>query len=332
MNQHIKFPSIEQFRHIVQHVRSNAQYHGVPVPTVRFTGTVKLHGSNHAVCQDWSGEIYTQSRERLTTPLDDNAGSSAWTHANLDKFKPVFDRVHQLVSVNEETIQIFGEWCGGNIQKGVGMSHLPKQFIVFGIRVSKDSDHQLFLVDDLVKQACGSDLDCILNYQTWELDIDFNRPELAQQKLVEITESIEKDCPVARQQLGSDYIGELIGEGAVWTAVFANQTIRFKVKGTKHSSSKVKTLAAVDIERVNSINEFVDSVVTESRLKQGLEHVPDRDVKNIGAFIKWVVGDVIKEEMDTMLANGFTTKDVSSKIANAARTWFLCPTYDQESV
>lgn len=323
MIEHIKFPSIEQFRSIVRHVRDNAKYHGVPVPTVKFTGSAKLHGSNHGVCQNWVDEIYTQSRERLTTPLDDNAGSSAWTHANLDKFRPVFDRIRQLVDVNEETIQIFGEWCGGNIQSGVGLSKLPKQFIVFGIRVSKNSDHQLFLSDDLVKQACGSDLDCILNYQTWELDVDFNNPEIAQQKMVEITEQVEKDCPVARQQLGLDYEGELIGEDVVWTTTFNNQTIRYKVKGEKHSSSKVKTLASVDVERVNSINEFVETVVTENRLRQGLENTPSREPAHTGAFIKWVVGDVVKEELDTMVASGFTTKDVTSRIAAVARQWFL---------
>lgn len=323
MIEHIKFPSIEQFRTIVRHVCDNAKYHGVPVPTIKFVGTCKLHGSNHGICQNSAGEIYTQSRERLTAPIDDNAGSSAWTHANLDKVRPVFDRIRQLVDVNEDTIQIFGEWCGGNIQSGVGLSKLRKQFIVFGIRVSKDAAHPLFLSDELVKQACGSDLDCIFNYRTWELDVDFNNPELAQQKMVEITESVEKDCPVARQQLGVDYQDELIGEGVVWTAVFNNQTIRYKVKGQKHASSKVKTLASVDVERVNSINEFVDSVVTENRLRQGLEHVSEREPMHTGAFIKWVVGDVIKEELDTMVASGFTTKDITGRIAAVARSWFL---------
>ena len=41
-----------------------------------------------------------------------------------------------------------------------------------------------------------------------------------------------------------------------------------KVKGEKHSSSKVKKLASVDVEKLNSIKDFVDYAVTESRLEQ----------------------------------------------------------------
>ena len=74
---------------------------------------------------------------------------------------------------------------------------------------------------------------------------------------------------------------------------------------------------------MGSIAEFVSSVVTANRLQQGLEHVPAREAQHTGTFIKWVVGDVLKEESDTMEANGFTTKEVTGKIATAARSWFL---------
>jgi hypothetical protein len=324
MTQHIKFPSIEQFRNVVKQVRENSKYHGVANPTLTFTGTVKLHGTNHAVCQNWVGEIYTQSRERITTPENDNHGSSAWTHDNRGIFRWVFDNVREVLDVgDDDVIQIFGEWCGGNVQKGVGLQHLPKQFIVFGIRVSKDSESQVFLDEWCVRSACKDLLTTIYDFPMWKLQIDFNYPELAQQQLVGITNLVEQDCPVARKLLGPDFAGELIGEGVVWSTEFRGSTIRFKVKGEKHSSSKVKTLAPVDVERMNSIQEFVDSVITPSRLNQGLENVPSRDVSNTGAFIKWVVADVIKEESDTMEASGFTTKEVTSKLANAARIWFL---------
>ena len=45
------------------------------------------------------------------------------------------------------------------------------------------------------------------------------------------------------------------------------------MKGTKHSVSKVKTLAPVNVEKLNSIQEFVDYSVTRVRFEQGLSEV-----------------------------------------------------------
>lgn len=325
---HISFPSIDQFRNVIKYVTDNAKYHNEPRPVLTFTGTVKLHGTNHAVCMAPNGEIYTQSRERITAPGDDNAGSSLWTFEHLDTFKKLFSEIiltrsnDDLVEI-EDTIQIFGEWCGGNIQKGVGINYLPKMFVVFGIRISKDSDSQKFLTDAEVVRVCTGLLMTVHEFQSWKIDIDFNFPERVQAQLTALTEAVEKDCPVARQLLGKYYEKELVGEGIVWTTIYKGNTIRFKVKGEKHSASKVKTLAAVDIEKLESIREFVASVVTEARLTQGLEHVEAREAKYTGPFLKWVMSDIFKEESDTMIGNGFTSKEVSGPMSTAIRQWFL---------
>lgn len=322
--QHISYPSTKQFRDVIRQIKDTAKYHGEGLPTLRFTGTIKLHGTNHSVCFAPSGEMYTQSRERITAIGDDNAGSSAWSHANKALFARLVCRVYDKYTVStEDTVQIFGEWCGGNIQKSVGLNKLPKMFVVFGIRVSKDSDSQEFLPQEAVQSVCDQICTTIYDFPIYKLDIDFNFPERSQEVLIALTTQVEKDCPVARQLLGQDFPEELIGEGIVWSTVYKGITIRFKVKGEKHSSSKVKVLAPVDVEKMESIREFVASVVTESRLTQGLEHVESREAKHTGAFIKWVMGDIFKEEMDTMLASGFTNKDVTSTAAASIRKWFL---------
>jgi len=60
------------------------------------------------------------------------------------------------------------------------------------------------------------------------------------------------------------------------------------------------SIAEVDIEKVNSINEFVEKVVTDNRLNQGLEYLKEQhldfEVKNLGTFFKWVAEDSIREE------------------------------------
>jgi hypothetical protein len=99
------------------------------------------------------------------------------------------------------------------------------------------------------------------------------------------------------------------------------------VKGEKHSSSKVKTLAAVDVEKLNTIKEFVDYSVSESRFNQALENIfPNNepiDVKKMGDVIRWVVNDVIKEEMDTMVENQLEPKEINKYISSKVREMFF---------
>ena len=119
----------------------------------------------------------------------------------------------------------------------------------------------------------------------------------------------------------------MIGEGIVWTAEVKGVVHRFKVKGEKHSSSKVKTLASVDVEKLNSIKEFVDYAVSESRFNQALENVfPNSepiDVKKMGDVIRWVVNDVIKEEMDTLVENQLEPKEINKYISAKVREMFF---------
>ena len=99
------------------------------------------------------------------------------------------------------------------------------------------------------------------------------------------------------------------------------------VKGELHSSSKVKTLAAVDVEKLETIQKFIEYVVTESRVNQAIENVfPNSeplDVKKMGDVIRWVVNDVIKEEMDTMVENNVEPKEINKYISVKTREMFF---------
>lgn len=90
---------------------------------------------------------------------------------------------------------------------------------------------------------------------------------------------------------------------------------------------KAKTLIAVDTEKVNSIAECVDKIVTENRLNQGIEHLKMNGLEvipqNLGTFIKWVTSDAIREELDTIVESGLEPKEVGGAIAKYAREWFL---------
>lgn len=325
------FPSINQFKDVIKQVRKRSEYNNVPYPILTFNGTVKLHGTNAAIIYSPDGEIYAQSRERLIDPVQDNAGFASWVHSQREELQDLFKSLSGLVA-NGEYIQIYGEWCGGNIQKGVGISKLPKMFVVFGIRVSSDPSVNLSKDWENVGTALNHNTQYkveqmynIEDFKTYSISIDFSEPELAQQTLQELTLEVENDCPVARTFL-SETEEVLIGEGIVWTCT-TDATLKFKVKGEKHSSSKVKTLAAIDVEKVASIDEFVEYAVTINRLEQGLTKLQEKgleqDSKNTGEFIKWIMQDIIKEELDTLVDSGLTLKDVQGKICNKARQFYL---------
>jgi hypothetical protein len=134
---------------------------------------------------------------------------------------------------------------------------------------------------------------------------------------------------------GSIYI-ELIGEGIVWSCVgtqdpisFNFSDLTFKVKGPKHSDTKVTTLAEVDIEKVNSIRICAELVATPHRFEKAIaylqEQYPRQDVfdnRYIGEYLKWLAQDIIKEETDTILGNDLDVKDVNKHAGILAKKWF----------
>ena len=343
MKKLIKFPSIEQFRSVVATVLRQYNFAGLdengdaiydttkPKPTLKFKGTVKLHGTNAAVSGNLSDGIWAQSRENIITVEKDNAGFAFFVESNKELFTELIATVftNNNIDMLENTVTIYGEWAGGNIQKGVGITNIEKSFFIFGVKVTPHTTTEeetkskpAYWVDYSYLRSPENRIYNIDDYPTWEIDIDFNMPQLVQNKLSELTLAVEEECPVAK---AFGFSG--IGEGIVWSTTLNGNVHRFKVKGERHSSSKVKTLAAVDTEKIESIQKFVEYAVTESRYKQALENVfPNEDpidVKKLGDVIRWVVNDVIKEEMDTMADNKIEPKDVNKYISSKVREMFF---------
>lgn len=335
---HIKYPSTDQFRTIIKHVKDQCNYHGVPLPKITFEGTVKIHGTNSGVIRLPDGTIYAQSRENIITPENDNAGFAAFVEVNKEYFESLSKAVMAVTRLYGQAIHIYGEWFGGTIQKGVGVNGLPKQLAIFKIRVGDSAESQNWLsTQELVSVILSSEhnefIIPIYHYGVKSILVDFNKLEEAQNKFIELTQAVEKDCPVARYHKPDAEEGTLVGEGLVWTAVDCSEPkininqMFFKTKGEKHSVSKVKTLVPIDMEKVASVEEFVENTVTENRLAQGIDILRQRGLeiesKNTGEFIKWVTQDIWKEELDTLVGNNLTQKDVGGRIATKARNYFL---------
>ncbi len=341
--QFIKFNSIGQFRDVIKVVQQSAKHNQVPLPKITFTGTVKLHGTNAAIVGNRKGEWWCQSRERIISPGDDNAGFAAWAHGN----KEYWDRIMKdfgAATDREGYVQIYGEWCGGNIQQGVGLNKLPKMFVIFAIRFSKDAEgsewHDIDPWKYVFSDSCKPEqMHFITDFPTYKVEVDFESPTLVQNDLVDLTLKIEKQCPVAKAFL-PDESSELVGEGLVWNTsesecekfssspLFTTvRSLKFKTKGEKHSASKVKVIVPVDAEKVKSIDAFIEYAVTPNRLEQGLSFFEEMglelSVKNTGEYIKWVMQDILKEELDTMIASGIEPKDINSTVARKAREFFM---------
>ena len=327
------FPSINQFRNVVAHVRRKASFmgldeagepiinHAAKFPTLNFIGTVKLHGTNAAVVFTPEG-ISFQSRERVLSQDADNMGFYAHMvnhQNNLEDLECHILRAAGLPVTIDNTVAVYGEWCGGNIQRSVAITSLPKMFVVFAIKINGEwFDKAIPSFTDI-----GAGIYSIHDFPSFVTAVDFEHPETSQNKLAELTLMVENECPVGK------YFGVSgIGEGIVWRCVEnPSSDYWFKVKGEKHSVSKVKTLASVDVEAVQNLTDFVTKTVTEARLEQGYQKLAEQgkpfNMTSMGDFIRWVHNDVLKEETDTLAASGIDSKKLGGPLAQAAKRWYI---------
>ena len=332
-----KFPSIGQFRNVVQSLKLHFHYAGRdeegrpiyddsrPMGKVDFHGTVKIHGTNAGISFKAGRPVQFQSRETIITPECDNAGFAGFfsEEAQLDSVRALYNQVTAkfAISENDEVI-FFGEWCGKGIQKGCAIQELDKRFVLFGIRhVWGDTDEESTWLPFEGIKCVEAGIFNILDFPTWSFTLDLNDIPSAQSVIERYTTEVEDECPV-----GKAFGASGIGEGIVWTAELDGKNFRFKSKGEKHSVTKNREKVAMAPEKLASIQAFIDYAVTENRLQQGidqvfLDQVPT--VKQTGKFIGWVTRDVVKEESDTMAESGLTNKEVSSAVASKARQWFF---------
>lgn len=321
-----KFPSIEQFRNVIRNVKSAAQYVGQdqnddpiydplkPLPTLKFEGTVKTDGTNFAIGYNRADDIFWfQSRERIITPEQDNAGAARLFHDKDLSF---------IKEIPGDLIYVFGEFIGKGIMKRTGVAELEKRVIVFDV-LSDGEWLSRVEVAKIKNEEIG--IYNIYDFPIYEIEIDFSRPDESQNKLIEITAAVEDHCPVAAR-FGIDGIGE----GVVWRCVtpgWESSKYWHKVKGEKHSQSNVKILSPVDDDKNAALREIAEKVASNGRCEQmlieacGLNNGGQIDRKHLGNYLKMVAADIIKEDSDLM--KGYEIKEVMKFAAQRAREYFF---------
>jgi hypothetical protein len=267
---------------------------------VVYEGFVKLHGTNAAIGMTKDGELFYQSRNRIITPQDDNAG-----------FAQAMSQVPWQKALMRGSM-IFGEWAGKGVQRKVAISEIEKTFYPFALYMegcgfipvppSEDTPAGLLAVPHTRAVFCVT------------------RPDLVGREIDRITLEVEAQCPVAFAQGVSG-----IGEGLVWrpsVEVYGreramNPETWFKSKGVQH---EVKERIPSDKTYTN--NEPTDAFLIpciESRGSQGLDYLREMfgavEAKHTGDFIKWVIKDIEAEET--------IPEDVNMKRAGTlAAVWF----------
>jgi hypothetical protein len=334
----IRYPKIGQFRNLIEGLILHLTYAGKDetgepiyekdreLEAIKFKGTCKLHGTNAGIVFK-NDDIWFQKRKSVVTPKNDNFGFATFysNSERLERLKELRDRIRKHFGIPENyTLAVFGEWAGLKIQNGVGISQLPKAFYLFGIKTSfaeevkwypcegfRDHNINIFNVED---------------YETHEITLDLRHPELVQEKLLEITERVEKECPISK----AFGIENGLGEGIVWKAFVKGDLHCFKVKGDKHASVKggKKEKVAILPAKLASIVEFVDYAVTNSRLEQAYHELftannikPTK--KHTGEMIKWIRNDVAEEELDVLTESELTLKDIGGTLAGLTKDWFF---------
>ena len=338
---HISYNSIEQYRNELRDLKKAKENPDFKIPDeIEFTGTVKLHGTNCSVCYSNKTGMYCQSRNNIINLTYDNQGFCFFVEKNKKTFEMFFQILSQKYNIDLDiyTLSIYGEWCGERIQKGVALMRLPKCFCIFDCKVSNLSDNEFrsYWIDVSFKEndKCVIALSeekiyNIYDFETFKIKIDVDNYGDAQQKLTELTEYVEKCCPFAKK-LGV----EGIGEGIVWKYWYGDgQRWIFKTKGDEHKVTKEKVLIPVDTEKVENIKEFIENTCTQNRFNQALDHIykinPDSPLyqqtpkmKDVQIIINWIRDDILKEEIDTILKNNITTRDIIPEISKKVVNMF----------
>lgn len=342
---HYKFPHIEQLKNVLVSLKHKYQNpvqtsdgwvfdETLPLPTIEFYGTVKLHGSNTAIVINSDGTIYTQSRESILTPQADYKGFAKFV-ADID-INSLYDMIpfelREESNINKVPLIIYGEWCGKGVQDSVAISQLPRMFVIFAVKVgNRWCDKEEFSTIQLEDSGIYN----IFRVPQYRCIIDFNNlSDTFLEGLGQMTQEVEAECPFAKSFGISG-----VGEGIVYRAICDARTKTFcggedgdpwmfKVKGDKHKNVKEKKIVQLSADVAENNDQLVASVLTEQRLNQGIEKLGEKGLevakKNIPVFMKWIVEDIKRECRD--IVEKLTPEQdllMQKTVTNKAREWFL---------
>lgn len=326
-----RWPSIELFHAVVRTARELKQA-GLLTATPTYRAKVKLDGTNAAI-HTLGDSAVAQSRTRLLTVDDDNYGFARWLDTNGGWARSLHEHLGRAV--------IYGEWAGEGIQQRTAVSKVQRKiFAVFAIQFGDPaSDTPRVLADPTAIAAlvpAHPDV-FVLPYLGQPITMDFADPASlaeAADTINALVAAVEARDPWVAEQFGIDGVGEGVVMYPVdgLTADISGRvdreqlaTLLFKAKGEKHRVTRSKVAAQVDPQVAKSVAEFVHLMVTEPRLRQGLDEALGgaADPRRLGEFLRWVNHDVRKESVSELEAAELTWKQVAKAVTAEAKRWLV---------
>ena len=338
MAKHFSWTHIDAFHQIRRAVN---KYSWTQEETYR--AKIKLHGTNAGVMITPDGEVYAQTRKRIITPDNDHMGFAKWVEEHAEYFSRL--------NGSEDTIVVYGEWCGKGIQNGVSICQTPKkQLAVFAIRtIAADAviydpgqinfilgtEQILLLNEDKEKVTVYPPKDnrpdniYVLPWYGEEHYVDFTSGDSLvefSQALNQMVEEVEKEDPWVKETFGIEGTGEGIVCYPLNTPNYEQfSQLIFKAKGEKHKQvTKVTKPVQIDPVVAESTQDFVDAYVTENRMLQAVTEAceGEYDIRHTGKFLKWMGNDVQREGAETLEDSGLDWKMVAKHCNSAAATWY----------
>ena len=350
MKRVIKFSSIEQFRSVIHNVKlatanigydkekQEPIYDPAPIyPIITAQATEKIHGTCGAICFSNSDGFWVQSKNNILEIGKDNADCAGHALKIENEWKELIFQLadNYDVDLNTHIISIYFEWCGSGIQANTAVSGIDKKmamiFSHFKISpIEADVDIPSVWKETNVdgKWISNHDVDIynINDFPTYEFKIDFAQPLMIQNDMINLVENtIEPASPVGKK-FGKE---KNIGEGIVVTFMYKDVLYRFKVKGSLHAgTSKIKKLKKVDNVKLQKIRDMAQTVTPVWRLQQMFDEANDvinggiPKMENMGAFMKLVNTDIIKEETDIINEADLIPKDIFRDVGNITRPFY----------
>jgi len=310
---------------------------GTSHPTIKLTGTVKLHGTHADIVIESDNTVRIQSRNRLSLDIEHDNYNVAASLLPLQKVilelkDRAVDKWRQLNSPEEleedEPVILAGEWIGPGVQKKVAIANLPQRcFVILAVSVNGEwQDGEEYA--KIHNEAAG-----IYNISRggfYREVLDFKDPETldrCKEKLMGHTMEVEKQCPFAKSFGISG-----IGEGIVWKAQYPlSQDPRFwlKTKGPEHAHTQTDKLKKDEMKAGASVRAktFAEAAVGEMRLQQAWDYLGEMGIKRVKsatqAFNQWLVKDVEVEEKKGILDMEIDKVALKKAIGVIGRTWYF---------
>ena len=318
--EHISFGSIESFHNKVK--QAGKSY----TPEMIYHVKPKLHGTNAGIVIT-KDSVYAQSRRNVITPELDNVGFAEFVHSlNIDLKSNI---------IADSTCVIYGEWAGAGIQRHDAVCLIPnKTFFVICIRYiygdgSETVIHEPEIIEEIISNmnVKGGNIKVIPNMAKLSINLqDVGSLEAAETTINAYVDQFETVDPYIQDMYGITAPGEGVVVSPSVNDWESYHKWSFKAKTSNHRVNKAKKAASAVVQISPDVADFVDRFATESRFHQAMTELGiTSDMKNMGAFLKWVNVDIIKESKDELEESEIEWKQCVKHVNAKARNWFSSP-------